>query len=130
MTLESLHKWEKAELANILADKFADAEDLIEALPGIEIIGAMEEDLLDDFIQHNWRLILFCFDLDDIDEWIEQKDLEGEWERMDNEFLEEDYEYAEYKDEDYCRSLIEFVRSFCEIDPIERWGGHSRFSKS
>ena len=62
MIADTLLNWDKTELANILAEKMADAEDLIEALPGIEMVGTLEESILDDYIDSNWKLLLSCFE--------------------------------------------------------------------
>ena len=47
MIADTLLNWDKTELANILADKMADAEDLVEAFPSIEKASTIEEDILD-----------------------------------------------------------------------------------
>ena len=73
MIADTLLNWEKAELANILADKMADAEDLVEAFPAIEKASFIEESILEDFIQINWKLILTGFDADELLEWIEER---------------------------------------------------------
>ena len=99
MIADTLLNWDKTELANILADKMADADDLVEAFPSIEKASTIEEDILEDFIQSNWKLILSGFDVEELNEWIEEKDYEEEWERWKNECIEEDQEYAEYTKE-------------------------------
>ena len=78
MKADLLLNWDKIELANFLAEKEADAEDLIEALPEIRKAGPMEESVLDDFIQANWKLILSCVEIEDLVEWVEEKDEETE----------------------------------------------------
>ena len=90
MIADTLLNWDKTELANILADKMADADDLVEAFPSIEKASTIEEDILEDFIQSNWKLILSGFDVEELNEWIEEKDYEEEWERWKNECIEED----------------------------------------
>jgi hypothetical protein len=130
MMADTLLNWDKTELANILADKMADAEDLVEAFPSIEKASTIEEDILEDFIQSNWKLILSGFDVDELLEWIEEKDFEEEWERWRNECIEEDCEYAEYKNEEYCRALIDFFFSLRNMDLAEQRGYPSKFRKS
>lgn len=122
MIADTLLTWDKTELANILADKLADAEDLVEAFPSIEKASSIEEDMLEDFIQSNWKLILSSFDVEELNEWIDEKDYEEEWERWRNECIEEDQEYAEYKNEEYWWSFLELMFSFRDMDLAERWG--------
>ena len=130
MIADTLLNWDKTELANILAEKMADAEDLIEALPSIETIGTLEESVLDDYIESNWKLILSCFDVDELNEWIEEKDYEAEWENWENECIEEDHEYTEYKNDEYWWSFLELMFSFRVMDLAERWGHPLKWRKS
>lgn len=130
MIADTLLNWDKTELANILADKLADADDLVEAFPSIEKASTIEEDILEDFIQSNWKLILSSFDVEELNEWIEEKDYEEEWERWKNECIEEDQEYAEYKDDEYWWSFLELMFSFRVMDLAERWGHPPKWRKS
>ena len=130
MIADTLLNWERVELANNLADKMADAEDLVEAFPSIEKASSIEKGILDDFIQSNWKLILSGFDMDELTEWIEEKDYEEDWERLKNEYIEDDYEYAEYRDEEYCWALIDFYFSLRSMDLAEQRGYPSKFRKS
>ena len=130
MIADTLLNWDKTELANILADKMADADDLVEAFPSIEKASSIEEDILEDFIQSNWKLILSSFDVEELNEWIEDKDYEEEWERWKNECIEEDQEYAEYKNDDYWWSFLELMFSFRVMDLAERWGHPPKWRKS
>lgn len=130
MIADSLLNWDKTELANILADKLADADDLVEAFPSIEKASTIEEDILEVFIQSNWKLILSSFDVEELNEWIEEKDYEEEWERWKNECIEEDQEYAEYKDDEYWWSFLELMFSFRVMDLAERWGHPPKWRKS
>ena len=130
MIADTLLNWDKTELANILADKMADADDLVEAFPSIEKASSIEEDILEDFIQSNWKLILSSFDVEELNEWIEEKDYEEEWERWKNECIEEDQEYAEYKNDEYWWSYLELMFSFRVMDLAERWGHPPKWRKS
>lgn len=130
MIADTLLNWDKTELANILADKMADADDLVEAFPSIEKASTIEEDILEDFIQSNWKLILSGFDVEELNEWIEEKDYEEEWERWKNECIEEDQEYAEYKNDEYWWSFLELMFSFRVMDLAERWGHPPKWRKS
>ena len=129
MIADTLLTWDKTELANILADKLADAEDLVEAFPSIEKASHLEECLLEDYIQSNWIFILSGFDIDELLEWIEEKDHEEDWERWKNECIEDDYEYAEYRNEEYCWSLIAFFFRLRNMDLAEQRGYPSKFRK-
>lgn len=130
MIADTLLNWDKTELANILAEKMADAEDLIEALPSIEKIGTLEESVLDDYIESNWKLILSCFDVDELNEWIAEKDYEAEWENWENECVERDHEYTEYKNDEYYWGIIELMLSFRVMDLAEQWGHPPKWRKS
>ena len=130
MIADTLLNWDKTELANILADKMADADDLVEAFPSIEKASTIEEDILEDFIQSNWKLILSGFDVEELNEWIEEKDYEEEWERWKNECIEEDQEYAEYMNDEYWWSFLELMFSFRVMDLAERWGHPPKWRKS
>ena len=130
MIADTLLNWDKTELANILADIMADPEDLIEALPGIEMVGTLEESVLDDYIDSNWKLLLSCFEVDELTTWIEEKDYEAEWEQWENECVEREQEYAEAMDDEYYWSLLEFMYSFRNLDLAEQRGYESKFRKS
>lgn len=130
MIADTLLTWDKTELANILADKVADADDLIEALPGIETAGALEESILDDFIQSDWKAVLSVFDVEELNEWIEVKDYEAEWEQWRNECIEEDHEYTEYMNEEYYWAIIDFFFRLRNMDLAEQRGYPSKFRKS
>lgn len=130
MIADTLLNWDKTELANFLAEKMADAEDLIEALPSIDRIGALEESVLDDYIESNWKLILSCFDLDELNEWLADKDYEAEWENWKNECVERDHEYAEAMDDEYFWSFLELMYSFRVLDLAEQWGHPPKWRKS
>ena len=130
MIADTLLTWDKTELANILADKVADADDLIEALPGIETAGALEESILADFIQNDWKAVLSVFDVEELNGWIEEKDYEAEWEQWRNECIEEDHEYTEYMNDEYYWAIIELMLSFRTMDLAERWGHPPKWRKS
>ena len=130
MIADTLLNWDKTELANILADKMADADDLVEAFPSIEKASTIEEDILEDFIQSNWKLILSGFDVEELNEWIEEKDYEAEWEQWENECIERDHEYTEYKNDEYWWSYLELMFSFRVMDLAERWGHPPKWRKS
>ena len=122
MIADTLLNWDKAELAGIIAERLADAEDLIEAFPSIEKPCGMEEDILPDFIEQNWKMILHDFDVQELEEWIADKEYEESWENWKNECVEQDHEYEEYKLEEYCWSIIDLVDQFRYNDLAERWG--------
>ena len=130
MKADNLLNWDKVDLANLLAEKVADAEDLLEAHPDIEKVGAMEEGALDEYIESNWELILSHFDLQDLTEWMEEKDYEQEWEDWKNECVVSDNEYAEYKNDEYYWSLVELMFGFRNLDLAEQRGYFSKFRKS
>ena len=53
MIADELFIWDKLELANILADQYSDAEDLLEAMPDISNFESFGEDLINDYIEQN-----------------------------------------------------------------------------
>ena len=125
-----LLNWDKTDLANYLAEQEADAEDLVEALPEIRKAGPMEESVLDDYIQANWKLILSCFDIEDHVEWVEEKDNEAEWEQWKDECAEQDHDYTEYKNDEYWWSFFELMFRFKSLDLAEQRGYLSKYRKS
>ena len=130
MIADTLLNWDKAELASILAERLADAEDLIEAFPSIEKPCGMEEAILPDFIEHNWKMILHDFDIQELEGWIADKEYEESWENWKNECVEQEHEYEEYKLDEYCWSVIEIMLSFRSMDLAERWGHPPNWRKS
>ena len=129
MIADTLLNWDKAELATILAERLADAEDLIEAFPSIDKPCGMEEEILPDFIEQNWKMILHDFDVQELEEWIAEKEYEESWENWKNECIEEEHEYYEYKMEEYCWELINFAFSLRCRDLAEERGYFSIFRK-
>lgn len=130
MIADTLLNWDKTELANILADTMVDAEDLIEAFPAIEKASFVEESILEDFIQSNWKHILSSFEVEELNEWIEEKDYEAEWEQWKNECVERDHEYAEAMENQYFLSFLELMFCFRNPDLAEQHGYESKFRKS
>lgn len=130
MIADTLLNWDKAELASILAERLADAEDLIEAFPSIEKPCGMEEAILPDFIEHNWNMILHDFDIQELEGWIADKEYEESWENWKNECVEQEHEYEEYKLDEYCWSVIEIMLSFWSMDFAEQWGHPPKWRKS
>ena len=130
MKADLLFNWDKIDLANFLAEKEADAEDLVEAFPEIRKAGPMEESVLDDFIQANWKLILSCIEIEDLIEWVKEKDDEEEWEQWTAECVEQDNDYTEYMNDEYWCSFLELMFSFKSLDLAERHGYLSKYRKS
>lgn len=130
MIADTLLNWDKAELAGIIAERLADAEDLIEAFPSIEKPCGMEEEILPDFIEQNWKMILHDYDVQELEEWIADKEYEESWENWKNECAEQEHEYEEYKLDDYCWSVIELMLSFRVMDLAEQWGHPPKWRKS
>lgn len=130
MKADSLLSWDKTELANILAEKEADEQDLVEALPEISKAGALEESVLDDYIEGNWKFILSCYDVEELTAWIEEKDYEAEWERWKDECAEAEQEYTDYMNDEYYWSIIDFFFSLRDMDLAEQRGYPSKFRKS
>lgn len=134
MKAEELLVWEKAELAETLAERLADAEDLLESHPELKQITGLEAGELDGYIDHNWQVFLSCFDPEELCQWVEEKELEEEceniWEKYKNDSLEYDYELTEFMNAEYCFSVIDAAQVFRSPDLAEQLGYPSRFSKS
>ena len=54
MTADRLSNWDAVDLARILADRFADSEDLLEAFPAVGEADSFASDALPEFIEKNW----------------------------------------------------------------------------
>ena len=134
MKAEELLVWEKAELAETLAERLADAEDLLESHPELKQITGLEAGELDGYIDHNLQVFLSCFDLEELCQWVEEKELEEEceniWEEYKNDSLEYDHELTEFMNAEYCFSVIDAAKVFRSLDLAEQLGYPSRFSKS
>ena len=130
MIADALLNWDRAELASILAERLADAEDLIEAFPSIAKPCGMEEEILPDFIEQNWKMILHDYDVQELEEWVADKESEESWENWKNECAEQEHDYEEYKLDDYCWSVIEMMLNFRVMDLAEQWGHPPKWRKS
>ena len=134
MKADELLVWEKIDLANMLAERLADAEDLLEAMPELQRVTEFEAGRLDDYIDRNWPVFLADFDPEELCQWVEEKELEEEidniWEEFHNERLEEDYEFTEYMMNEYYLSVIEEAMFFSSPDLAEQCGFTSRLKKS
>ena len=121
MKAEALLSWDKADLAGLLALRYADADDLIEAFPAIEKAGSMEAALLDEFIEQNWRTILHDYDVHELMAWVEEKEQEEEWAKLEedwkNEEIESEEAYAESRDIDFINSVIYSALMFVDRNP-------------
>lgn len=115
MRADALLNWDKEDLAETLASRFADADDLIEAFPSIEKAGRMEGDLLDEFIEQNWEIILHEFSIHMLRLWLEQKEKSECGERDYNDYLESWNEYEEYMNEEFCLSVIYAAALFRDL---------------
>lgn len=83
MKADTLLNWDKADLARELANRYVDADDLIESFPGIEKISGAEASLLDEYLEQNWRVVLHGFDVEEVRRWMDEKDFwdcYNEWE--------------------------------------------------
>lgn len=112
MIADELMNWEKAELANTLADKYLDTEDLLEAMPDLVKAESFEASMLEDYIELNWEVILRKFDIDEICCWLEEREddeaLEQWYELIANEEIEADIEYQERLEVQRYQSYLDF----------------------
>ena len=120
MIADELFIWDKLELANILADQYSDAEDLLEAMPDISYFESFGEDLINDFIEQNWITILGQFDCDELLDWLEEKEdeeaLENWHESITNEQIEREIEYNEMLEAERYLAYMELLESFRPLD--------------
>ena len=75
MKADNLLNWEKRELAELLADKYADESLLIEAFPSIAKASCLENSWIPGYIEKNWQEILYDYDIAELGEWIDDVDL-------------------------------------------------------
>ena len=112
MKADELMNWEKADLAKLLADKYLDAEDLLEAMPDLADVESFEAGLLDDYIELNWEVILRKFDIDELDFWLEEREddeaLEQWYELIANAEIEADIEYQERLEVQRYQGYLDF----------------------
>ena len=122
MKAEQLTIWDAEDLARILADKFMDTEDMLSAFPSIDRIDSFDNAILPDFIEKNWWYLLSLFEIEDIENWLEEKEYEEEWERWREEEAEYEFEYAEWRRQEYCWRIIEIADMFRNEEPAEQFG--------
>lgn len=130
MKAYELTSWDKCELANNLAEQFADAEDLLEAFPGIERISSIEEELMTEYIAQNWKDILPRIDEEELFWWLEDKNAIERQNQWKDEQIEEEVELQEYYEEEYYWDFITKMDQFRYKDLAERWGHPPKWRKS
>lgn len=126
MIADNLSNWDALDLARILACKFIDTDDLAEAIPSVEKVDSFDWNMLQEFIENDWCLILAHYDIDDLNDWLEEKEYEEEWERWRDEIAENEYEYIDWRLDEYCWEVIEMADAFHYKDLAEQWGHPKR----
>lgn len=120
MIADELFIWDKLELANILADQYSDVEDLLEAMPDISNFESFGAGMINDYIEQNWITILGLFDIDELLDWLEEKDeeeaLENWHESITNERIEREIEYNEMLEAERYLAYMELLESFRPLD--------------
>ena len=122
MIADDLSNWDALDLARVLACKFIDTDDLAEAFPSVNKVDSYDGKMLQEFIENDWCLILAHYDIDDLNAWLDEKEYEEEWERWRDEIAENEYEYLEWRLDEYCWKVIEMADSFRYQDLAEQWG--------
>ena len=122
MKAENLMNWDAVDLARILATRYADSDDLAEAFPSVRMVDSFDSSILPDFIEKNWWYLLSLFEIEDIENWLEEKEYEEEWERWREEEAEYEFEYAEWRRQEYCWRVIEIADMFRNEEPAEQFG--------
>ena len=82
MKADQLTYWDQVDLAKVVARRFADMEDLLEAASRVEYFDRFEVGILWDYIQQNWQLALSCLDPRIVDSWLQEKQDEEEFEAL------------------------------------------------
>lgn len=106
MKADNLNNWDALELARILAERYLDAEDLVEAIPAAEHVGTYETEVLPEFIENNWRWILGCFDKGDLSWWVDAAEAEEELERERDEYEMAEHEYCEAMEAGFINDIL------------------------
>ena len=122
MTADRLSNWDAADLARILADRFADAGDLAEAFPSVRKVDSFDSSALPEFIEKNWEFLLGYYETGELEFWLEEKVFEEEWERIWGRLAVDQSEYDELSDEEYCRKVMEAADMFRYKDLAELHG--------
>ena len=118
MKADNLQNWDKVELARILADKYCDADDLLEAFPSICKVETFEINLLNDYIEENWMLILPHFNVDALCRWLNVKEKEEESTKLHDELLVRVNHDVEMLDKLYYMEFIALMGAFKQIQHI------------
>ena len=123
MKADALLNWEKAELARILAEEYADADDLLEAIPELARVGGYEVEQLPGYIDKNWMRVLRLFDLPALEEWVEKQEMEAFWRELDEEWeqwkTEQMMEAAEYNEMLEQESVYEFIEEMASFHSLD-----------
>ena len=109
MKADDLNIWEAEDLAKILAERYLDAEDLMEALPEAAQVGKLEVQMLPLFIDMYWRSILQLYDAWDLNEWLEECKCLQEWEEWEQDYKLEEYIQAAEEEEEFFSEIL-FLR--------------------
>ncbi len=124
MKADNLLNWEKRELAELLADKYADESLLIEAFPSIDKASCLESSWIQDYIEKNWQVILYDYDIAELGEWIDDVELMESIETIEDEIrtynIIEEEEYAQALDEMHWLSVLDAIDQFRNLDTIDR----------
>ena len=122
MKADRLSNWDAVDLARILVERFADAEDLAEAFPAVGAADSFDSDALPEFIEKNWEFLLGYYEPGELEYWLEEKEFEEEWEKLWSRLAVDQSEFDELNDEEYCWKVIEAADMFRYKDLAELHG--------
>jgi len=118
-----LLNWEKTELARILAEKYVDADDLLEAIPELARVGGYEVEQLPGYIDKNGMQVLRLFDSPALEEWLEKQEEETFWRELDEEWeqwkTEQEIEDREYYDALEIGIMYEFINEMASFHSLD-----------
>ena len=117
MIADTLLQWDKADLAAELARRFLDADELLEVFPSLDEVGPFEEELLAEFVEGNWRVILQCVDPEDICVWLRSAEEAAAQERWREECLEAENDAFEKAREISYWEFVQGMLAFRSGDP-------------
>ena len=122
MRADELMSWDAIDLARMLATGFMDPDDLVAIFPSIDTVDSFDSDIFPEFIDKNWSYLLGYYNVNELESWLERNRYKEEWDEWRAAMAEYDYEYTEWKMEEYCWKVIEIVDMLRYQDLAEQWG--------
>ena len=112
MKADILDMWDAEDLAKILAERFLDADDLMQALPEAANVGTFESEKLSEFIEQNWGSILRRYDPSELCDWVEESEFVDGWDAWEEELRMEKIEEEIEREEEFCWEVLQLHDMF------------------